>query len=301
MTVQAMDFLPKRVQKAITEFFFACPGREEYLEEIRVRKNLPLCLVLQNTDVLLDMVASSDDIERTLALVTDCSYYSLENEFAQGYITVPGGHRVGLAGRLAYWDGSEVKLRDISGFNFRLARQVKGPAEKILPYIVNDDGRLMSTLVISPPRCGKTTLLRDICRCASEGSPAGKVRPMQVGIVDERSEIAACFGGVPQYDLGPRVDVLDRCPKAKGMMLLLRAMGPDVIVTDEIGGEEDAKAVASVLSGGAAVLASCHGTGMEDIGKKPLTSWLLSKGFFDKLIILSRRKGPGTVEYVGAI
>jgi len=298
------DILPlfsKRIRGAIFSWMKGHSNQTELVEEIRLRKGLPVCIVLSDNDVLLRISADAEDIERTLALVTDCSYYALENEFIGGYITIPGGHRVGLSGRMASWGGRDFRLREISGFNFRLAKEVKGAAEKLIPHLVTKNGSVFSTLIVSPPGCGKTTLLRDLCRILGEGRFGLGLPPMQVGIVDERSEIAACFNGVPQLDVGPRADILDRCPKAVGMMMLLRSMRPGVIVTDEVGSEEDAKAVALALCGGVSVIASCHGMNLKDVKSRPYSSWLLSKGYFEKAIVLSRRKGPGTVEYLGDI
>lgn len=245
------------------------------------------------------LVVTKEEIEHTLSLVSDCSYYALESEFANGYITIPGGHRVGLSGQAAVWADGTVRIREVSGLCFRIARAVRGAGALLARELAGPRGRLASTLIVSPPGAGKTTLLRDLCRISGEGMPEAGIAPSQVGIVDERSEIAACYGGVPQHDVGPRADVLDRCPKARGIMMVLRAMGPEVIATDEIGGEDDAKAVAAAISGGAVVLATCHGDSLEQVRKRPYSRWLTSEGYFDKAVVLSKRRGPGTVEYVG--
>ncbi|HHW17913.1 MAG TPA: stage III sporulation protein AA [Firmicutes bacterium] len=313
-----LPFFPERIRDAISEWLARNPHLKDTIIEVRLRKGLPVCIVHREGDVLLPgrngqarrdggyLTASSEDIERTLALVTDCSYYALENEFSGGYITIPGGHRVGLSGQMVSWGDGEIKLREVSGLNFRVAREVKGVAEDLVPRLLKTEDRtgfrrIASTLIISPPGCGKTTLLRDICRILGEGRPGLSLPPSQVGIVDERSEIAASFGGVPQLDVGPRADVLDRCPKARGMIMLLRSMAPRVIVTDEIGSEEDARAVALALCGGVSVIASCHGQDLEDVRARPHSSWLVSSGYFEMAVVLSRRKGPGTIEYLGEI
>ena len=220
-----------------------------------------VCAVLPARDILFDgsgpsvprLIATGEEIGRTLSLVSDCSYYALESEFANGYITIPGGHRVGLTGQAAVWADGTVRIRDVSGLSFRIARAVKGAGARLARELAGPYGRLASTLIVSPPGAGKTTLLRDLCRISGEGMPEAGIRPSQVGIVDERSEIAACYGGIPQHDVGPRADVLDRCPKARGIMMVMRSMGPEVIATDELGGEEDARAVAAAISGSAVV------------------------------------------------
>jgi stage III sporulation protein AA len=293
----------------VTEWLARNPVPAASVEEIRLRAGYPVCVVYLGTDALLEEDGAGDgrpgaavaraEVEKTLSLVSDCSYYALESEFANGYVTIPGGHRVGLSGQVAVWPDGTIRIREVSGLNFRVARAVRGAGERLAPLLANRNGRLCSTLIVSPPGCGKTTLLRDLCRISSEGLVSAGIRPCQVGVVDERSEIAACYLGVPQHDLGPRVDVLDRCPKARGIIMLLRSMGPGVIATDEIGGEEDARAVATALSGGASVLATCHGEDVDQVRRRPYSSWMLSSGYFDRVVVLSRRKGPGTVEYVG--
>lgn len=297
-----MPLFSSRIGKALGGWMERHPNQAETIQEIRLRTGLPLCIGLPGHDHLIhSLVVSRADIDKTLSLITDCSYYALEDEFKGGYITIPGGHRVGLSGQvIAHADGGH-KLRLISALCFRIAREVKGVAEHIVPKLMSSDGSIASTLIISPPGCGKTTFLRDLCRILGHGLSSCSLRPAQVAIVDERSEIAACYGGVPQLDVGPRADVLDRCPKAKGIGMLLRSMNPDVIVTDELGGEDDARAVAMALSGGVKVIASCHGRDLDDIRSKPYSEWLVSRGYFTKAVMLSKRHGPGTIEYVGDI
>lgn len=294
-----LPLFPPRLQSSVKDWLRRHPSEAPVVNEIRLRAGFPLSLVYLGTDALLDTTVTRDEIERTLSLVSDCSYYALESEFANGYVTIPGGHRVGLAGQVAVWPDGSVRIREVSGMSFRVARAVRGAGERVAGRLADGVGRLHSTLIISPPGCGKTTLLRDLCRISAEGFPPAGIAPSQVGIVDERSEIAACYLGVPQHDLGPRVDVLDRCPKAKGIMMLLRSMGPGVVATDEIGSQEDAQAVATALSAGASVLATCHGENVEQVKRRPYSSWLVSSGYFEQVVVLSRRKGPGTVEYAG--
>ncbi len=298
-----LSLFSRRIRELTNSHFSDNPAQLRTVREIRLRKGLPVCVVYSGGDALLlgqGFSVSDDDIDNTLALVTDSSYYALENEFANGYITIPGGHRVGLAGQVVTWADGSTRLREISGFNFRIAREVKGIAEALVPKLLKG-GILASTLIVSPPGSGKTTLLRDLCRVSSVGLPGFGLRPSQVGIVDERSEIAACFRGVPQHDVGPRTDVLDRCPKAKGMMMLLRSMGPELVATDEIGSDQDAQSMAVALASGVVVLATCHGDDLDHVKKRPYASWMLEKRYFEKAIVLSGRLGPGTLEYIGDV
>lgn len=298
-----LPLLPGNLQASVKAWQRAHPAESPRVTEIRIRAGFPACIVFPGGDALLDgamaAVATREDLSKTLALVSDCSYYALESEFANGYVTIPGGHRVGLSGQVAVWPDGSIRIREVSGLNIRVARQVRGAGERVAGRLAGASGKLRSTLIISPPGCGKTTMLRDLCRISGEGSRPAGIVPSQVGIVDERSEIAACFHGIPQHDVSPRADVLDRCPKAKGIMMLLRSMGPDVIATDEIGNDEDSAAVATALSAGASVLATCHGESVEQVKRRPYSSWLVSKGYFERVVVLSRRSGPGTVEFVG--
>lgn len=238
-----------------------------------------------------------------LDLLTQHSLYSFEEELRRGFVTAAGGHRVGLAGKAVLENGRVKRLRDISGFNIRLAREVQGAAAGILPALFCPaSGELAHTLIVSPPQQGKTTLARDLARLLSSGgwrAGAAKAEGRKVGIVDERSELAACIGGVPRFDVGPRTDVLDGCPKAEGMMMLIRSMSPEVIVVDEIGREEDAAAIREAVHAGIRVIATAHGTGPEDVSRRPVLCELMASRVFTRIVVPRRRRdaaGAGGVE-----
>jgi stage III sporulation protein AA len=190
-----------------------------------------------------------------------CGYspYAMEEELRQGFFTIEGGHRIGVSGRTSYekTGASPVvsAVSDISGLNIRIAHERKGCAKKLIPWIRRGGG-LHHTFLFAPPGVGKTTYLRDCIRLLSSGDE--KQSGVKVGVVDERSEIAACHCGVPQNDLGPRVDVLDNCPKEQGMRMLLRSMSPEVIAVDELGDQADFAAVAECAKSGVAVLGTIH-------------------------------------------
>ena len=265
------------------------------LQEIRLRTGRPLAIVERGREVFLTgdgartreagaaWRVTAQELRETMEFVGEYSLYAYEDELRQGYLTIRGGHRVGVAGRTVL-DGDKVKsVRYISCVNVRLSHEVPGCADPVLPYLWGDEG-LLHTLIISPPRCGKTTLLRDMVRQISDGSRAR--RGYTVGVVDERSEICGCFMGIPENDVGVRTDVMDACPKAEGMMMLVRSMAPEVIAVDEIGRYEDIDAIETVLYSGCRLIATVHGSSLSDIQAKPLFQRLAQEQVFERYVIL---------------
>lgn len=278
---------------------------ESQVQEIRLRAGQPI-LVLRNgeewfldqeghytRDVQLAYRSSIEEVEDVLQHICHYSLYAYEDELRQGFITVMGGHRIGVAGQAVLEDGGHLRtMKHLRHLNIRLSHQVKGAAESILPWLY-EKGEVMNTLLISPPGCGKTTLLRDMIRLISNGNRYGQGK--SVGIVDERSEIAGCYQGIPQNDVGMRTDVLDACPKALGMMLLLRSMSPQVIAIDELGGEVDVEAVRIVSSCGCKLLATVHGSNMEDVRRKNGMELLFKERIFDRFFLLGKINGKCSV------
>lgn len=278
------------------------------LEEIRLRCGRPVMVVSSAGDFFLGndgqavspgegLIWHQRHATEFLEAITRASLYAVEDDVRAGFITLPGGHRVGLVGQAVLKHGRLQTLKHIAGYNVRLARAVPGAADGVLPALIRGD-RLFHTLIVSAPGCGKTTLLRDLTRHVSSGIPALGFSGRRVAVVDERSELAACWRGVPQLDVGLRTDVLDGCPKAEGIMLLLRSMSPQVIVTDEVGSEADAAALEEALFGGATLLVTAHGTSLEDVQRRPGLARLVRYGAFERLVVLSRRRGPGTIERI---
>lgn len=275
--------------------------------EIRLRVNQPLLLVLGNKDVMLnvhgEIVAdpgrgyrcNRDDIMTTLQLISKNSLYAFEQEIKMGFLTILGGHRVGLVGQAVLEQGEVKVLKNISSLNIRIAREIKGCADQVLPYI-RREGHILSTLIISPPCCGKTTLLRDLIRQISSGNP--KNPGVQVGVVDERSEIAACKNGIATVDLGVRTDVMDACPKGEGMLMLIRSMAPRVVATDELGRAEDVYAIREALQTGVSVLTTVHGRNIKEVLARPHVGELIQENFFERYILLNNEPKVGTVEQI---
>lgn len=294
--------LPLRIR----EFIQSLPRTIlESLEEIRVRQDRPLEIITKEQSWFVNeqcqlsrsprdsVIPYREECAKMLNLITNHSLYTMEEELKRGYVTIEGGHRIGLVGRVVVERGNVKYLRDVAGFNVRIAREVKGVGEPLLPILVNSQG-LNSVLIISPPQCGKTTLIRDMARLASKGE--GQFLSYKVGIVDERSEIAGCIDGVPQHDVGPRTDVLDACPKAEGMMMMIRSMSPELLVVDEIGRVEDSDAVREAIYAGVCVLATAHGASIQEVCQRPTLAELIEEKVFSRFIVLNRKGGPGTVD-----
>ncbi|MBE3598158.1 MAG: stage III sporulation protein AA [Limnochordaceae bacterium] len=306
-----LPLLPEPVRSAIESLphdVAAC------VLEIRVRAGRPLMVVTAKGQYFAGpggllsarpdgaLVASSHLVQSLVDRLASGSLYAVGEELRQGFLTLPGGHRVGLGGRVVVGSQRNVQaLTDFSSVVLRMARAVEGAAEPLVPALLTSRGgrrTLASTLVVSPPGAGKTTLLRDLARVASSGLPAAGLEPAQVVIIDERSELAGCVDGLPQHDVGPRTDVLDRCPKAEGVVWALRSLGPDVLVTDEVGSDHDVEALQRAAHAGCTILASAHAWNLAEARRRPGIAALLHHEVFERVVVLSRRRGPGTVEQV---
>lgn len=287
------NFLPKNIADLISQI---PPKEKEELEEIRIRINRPMEITLKGAPRFLSYIIQPEDAFHLLNKISHFSIYTLEEELKRGYITVSGGHRIGLAGKVILEEGKVKAIRDISSFNIRIAREKVGIAGPIIPYIFQ--GGWMHTMVIGPPQTGKTTLLRDIARMISSGVPKRGIQACKVGIVDERSEIAGCVNGIPQLTFGNRLDVLDGCPKAEGMMMMIRSMSPDVLIVDEIGRKEDAEAIQEAVHAGIKLIMTTHGTSIEEIRNRPSLKHILAERIFQRFVVLSRKDGPGTITQI---
>lgn len=278
------------------------------LQEIRLRAERPVILVQNGQEAYLNgqgklchnlregVRISQIEMEEILQNVCNDSIYAFEDEIRQGFLTVPGGHRIGMTGQVVLEDESRVRiLKHITCMNIRISHEIRGAADGVLPYLYAD-GQFLNTLIISPPGCGKTTLLRDIVRQVSDGNPYGRGIP--VGVVDERSEIGGSFMGMAQNDIGIRTDLLDGCPKAVGMMMLIRAMAPAVVAIDELGGEEDLRAMHKVSACGSRMLATVHGDGVWELRQRRQFAPLFEDKMFERYIVLRKAAGKCAVSAV---
>lgn len=302
---EIIRLFPEQIRKILEQ----SDWNPESIQEIRLRAEKPLILWQDGQEFFVAQqgfltkhrqqayLVSQEEIRKTLEFIGMYSLYAYEEELKQGFLTIQGGHRVGVAGK-TIMDAYKIKgIHQISCINIRFAHQITGCADAVIPYVV-EEKTICHTLIISPPRCGKTTLLRDMVRQISDGWEA--FPGITVGVVDERSEIGGNYQGVPQNDVGIRTDVLDCCSKSEGMMLLLRSMAPQVIAVDEIGNYEDIGAIEMTLNSGCKLLATVHGSSIEEIQRKPLLERLIKEHVFERYILL-KREAPGQVGNVQAI
>lgn len=243
-------------------------------EDIRLRAGQPPGVYAAGHETPLAAAPVTwQELEQILMAATDHSYYAAAEQLAEGFVTLPGGHRIGVCGTLAVRGGSAVSVRNISSVCIRLARDV--------PCAVPELTR--STLLLGAPGSGKTTLLRACIRALSR-------RGQRVCVADERGELAACVNGQPQMDVGPCTDVLTGGKKAQSMMMLLRAMRPDWIAVDEITAPEDLNAIRQCSYCGVRLLATAHAESPEELARRPLYRELLALGVFDARVWLDGQK-----------
>ena len=283
--------------------------RPEEVEEIRLRVGQPFLLRTADQDLFLNLKSqvtvpeqayclTAPDLISTLERMTQSSIYAVEEDLRQGFLTLPGGNRVGVTGEAILEDGRVQKIKHISSLNIRLNRDVRGQGIRVLSKLCRNDGTFCHTLLISPPRAGKTTLLRDLIRLLSNGAPSLGLEGQCVGVIDERGELAGMYQGRPTFNLGYRTDVLDGCPKAYALGMLIRSMAPQVIVMDELGHYDEVDSLKDALRTGVKILCTAHASTLEEAKRRPTLAYLLKEGVFERLVVLSRKNGPGTVEGV---
>ena len=283
--IQAVGALPPRLRQQVLERPIA---ERRHIEEVRLRLGQPLSLILPQTEVVLKgPPVTAQELDTLLELASRASVHTVMEQIRRGYLTVAGGHRIGLCGTAVMRDGEIYTLRRLSSASIRVARECTGVSAELLPNLMTE-GTLGSVLILAPPGLGKTTLLRDLIRAVSSGEGTA---PLRVGVADERGELAALWDGVPQLEMGSRTDVLEGCPKAQGLMMLLRAMNPQVLAMDEITAPEDVSALVQAAGCGATLLATAHGAGQEDLRRRPLYRTMIEARVFSHLVTIERVGG----------
>ena len=285
--------LPRRIRESL----IAQIPDAERLQEIRLRAGQEVLFYCGGQEYTLKPEECNritpEEIQETIQYATGYSLYAYEQEMKQGYITIEGGHRIGIAGQVIMEQNGVRNFRYISSVNIRVAHQVRGCADAVMPYLTSQ-GDVYSTLIIAPPGCGKTTLLRDLIRQIANG--CDHLKGKTVGVVDERSELGGCYLGIRQNDLGIRTDLLDACPKADGMLMLIRSMGPEVIAVDEIGSIEEVGILQYAMHCGCRMLATVHGENYQEIRGKPLFEDFFRMQLFERYVVLCRGERIGQLE-----
>jgi len=259
------------------------------LEEIRLRCGQRAIIIYGNYEKALTKIITKDDLHKILNSLIKFSYYAYEEDLAKGFVTISGGHRVGICGKAVINHNKPTLIKEISSINIRFAKEIIGCASSLVPFLIKDNCPV-NTLIVSPPGCGKTTMLRDIARILSK-------RKIKVSICDERSEIAGMFQSEPSFELGPRTDVLDGCDKTYGIPMLIRSMSPEVIITDEIGKMEDIISIELCQNSGVKLITSIHGKDKQDLLSSKIEP-LIRKKVFKNIIYLTKENGPGTVKEI---
>lgn len=259
------------------------------IEEIRLRCGQRTIITYGKYEKALTKVITKDDLHKILNSLIKFSYYAYEEDLAKGFITISGGHRVGICGKTVVNDNRPTLIKEISSINIRFAKEIIGCASSLVPILIKDNNPV-NTLIVSPPGCGKTTMLRDIARILSR-------RRIKVAICDERSEIAGMFQSEPSFDLGPRTDVLDGCDKTFGIPMLIRSMSPEVIITDEIGKIDDIMSIELCQNSGVKLITSIHGKDKHDLLSSKIKP-LITKKVFNNIIYLTQEDGPGTIKEI---
>lgn len=260
---------------------------KDELQEIRIRIDRPLILKLRDSEIIVEYKITQNEILQIVERICENSMYAYKKQLCDGYITIRGGHRVGITGTTVVENGEIMNIKYITSLNFRIARQVLNCSNKIIGQVVDIKKQsIFNTLIVSPPGKGKTTILRDLIRKLSNGMNEINFKGKTCGVVDERGEIAAMYRGIPQNDVGIRTDVIDNVSKPKGIKILIRTMAPEIIACDEIGSNEDIQAIEEAMISGVKGIFTMHGKTIEDVNANQYIKKLIEDKIIEKIIFI---------------
>ena len=265
----------------------------EKVDEIRIRVDKPVILKVGVNDIIVNYKVSSDEILNLFQVCCSNSIYTYQNQICGGFITIPGGHRVGISGSVVVKDGKVTNITNLYSLNIRIAKEIPNCSIPLLQYVIDiEKNTVFNTLIVSSPGAGKTTMLRDIVNKISNGMPEINFKGVNVSVIDERGEISAMHKGVPQNDIGIRTDVLDNVPKVLGIRMAIRSLAPQVVIADEIGNKDDAEIINYAICSGVKGIFTAHGSCFTDLKLNPEINKLINLKIFERIIFLdSFKKG----------
>ena len=284
---EILRYFPNKIYQIFSNLLQENPKVENELQEIRIRVDKPIILKLREKDLILQYNILQTEILQIVERLCENSIYAYKNQICEGFITIKGGHRVGLTGSCVIENGKITNIKYISSLNIRIAREVKNCSTRILREIIDIENKtIYNSIIVAPPGRGKTTILRDIIRRLSDGIEEINFRGKTCGVVDERGEIAAMYKGAPQNDVGIRTDIIENVSKNKGIHMLIRTMAPEIIACDEIGSKEDVEAIHYALYSGVKGIFTMHGKNVEDIKNNKQIYELIENREIQKIIFL---------------
>ena len=284
---EILRYFPNKIYQIFSNLLQENPKVANELQEIRIRVDKPIILKLREKDLILQYNILQTEILQIVERLCENSIYAYKNQICEGFITIKGGHRVGLTGSCVIENGKITNIKYISSLNIRIAREVKNCSTRILREIIDIENKtIYNSIIVAPPGRGKTTILRDIIRRLSDGIEEINLRGKTCGVVDERGEIAAMFKGTPQNDVGIRTDIIENVSKNKGIHMLIRTMAPEIIACDEIGSKEDVEAIHYALYSGVKGIFTMHGKNVEDIKNNKQIYELIENREIQKIVFL---------------